>query len=34
MRGISGCGKSTWIKNHHPDAVVASADDAIHRKIS
>lgn len=27
MRGISGAGKSTWVKKHYPDAVVASADD-------
>lgn len=26
MRGISGSGKSTYIKNHFPDAVVCSAD--------
>lgn len=26
MRGISGAGKSTWIKNNVPDAVVCSAD--------
>jgi predicted kinase len=29
LRGISGSGKSTWIKNHHPDATIASADDAF-----
>lgn len=27
MRGISGCGKSTWVKKYAPDAIVASADD-------
>lgn len=26
MRGVSGSGKSTFIKNHFPDAVVCSAD--------
>lgn len=26
MRGISGAGKSTWIKDHHPKAFVCSAD--------
>lgn len=27
MRGISGAGKSTWVREHYPDAVIASADD-------
>ena len=27
MRGCSGSGKSTYIKNHFPDAYVCSADD-------
>lgn len=31
MRGISGSGKSTWIKNNYPDAVVASADNAFRK---
>ncbi len=26
LRGISGCGKSTWIKNRLPGATVVSAD--------
>jgi predicted kinase len=29
LRGISGCGKSTWTKNHHPNATIASADDSF-----
>lgn len=27
LRGGSGAGKSTWIKNNHPDAIIVSADD-------
>lgn len=27
LRGIPGSGKSTWVKNNHPNAVVVSADD-------
>lgn len=27
VRGISGCGKSSYIRNHHPNALVCSADD-------
>jgi predicted kinase len=30
MSGISGSGKSTYIKNHYPDAVVCSADHYFH----
>ena len=26
LRGLSGAGKSTWVKKHHPKAVVCSAD--------
>ena len=27
MRGAMGCGKSTWIKQHHLEAYTLSADD-------
>lgn len=27
MRGVSGSGKSTWVRQHYPEAVVVSADD-------
>jgi predicted kinase len=27
MAGVPGSGKSTWIKENHPDAIVCSADD-------
>ena len=26
MRGISGSGKSTWVKENYPDAIICSAD--------
>lgn len=32
MRGISGSGKSTYVKNNYPDAVVCSADSFFMRK--
>lgn len=30
MRGLPGAGKSTWVKNNAPDAVVCSADDFLY----
>jgi predicted kinase len=32
MRGLPGAGKSTWVKNNAPDAVVCSADDFLYEE--